>query len=87
MKSEWFEHRLQANLSLYKMDWSNVQLSLFDPVHLGNTTFVVNGPTYEVKGVELQLVARVIEGLTIQGSSSWNSTNQTNAPCLASNRV
>ena len=87
VKSEWFEHRLQANVSLYKMDWTNVQLSLFDPVHLGNTTFDINGPTYEVKGVELQLVARVIEGLTVQGSSSWNSTNQTNAPCLASNRV
>jgi iron complex outermembrane recepter protein len=87
VKSEWFNHRLQANLSLYKMDWSNVQLALFDPVHLGNTTFVVNGPTYEVKGVELQLVARVMEGLTVQGSSSWNSTNQTNAPCLTSNRA
>jgi iron complex outermembrane recepter protein len=83
-KSEFFEHRLQANVSLYKMDWSNVQLPLFDPSHLGNTTFVVNGPTYEVKGVELQLVARVTEGLTLQGSSSWNSTNQTNAPCLPS---
>ncbi|HEY2675771.1 MAG TPA: TonB-dependent receptor [Steroidobacteraceae bacterium] len=83
-KSEFFEHRLQANLSLYKMDWSHVQLPLFDPSQLGNTTFVVNGPTYEVKGIELQLVARVTEGLTIQGSSSWNSSNQTNTPCLAS---
>ena len=84
IKSEFFEHRLQANVSLYKMDWSNVQLPLFDPSHLGNTTFDVNGPTYEVKGVELQLVAKVFEGLTIQGSSSWNSTNQIKAPCLAS---
>jgi iron complex outermembrane recepter protein len=83
-KTEWFQHRLIANLSLYKMDWSNVQLSLFDPVNLGNTTFDINGPTYEVKGVELQLVARPIEGLTLQGSSSWNSSNQTNAPCLRS---
>jgi iron complex outermembrane receptor protein len=69
------------------MKWSNVQLPLFDPVHLGNTTFVINGPTYEVKGIELQLVARVTEGLTIQGSSSWNSSNQTNAPCLTANRA
>jgi iron complex outermembrane recepter protein len=83
-KSEFFEHRLQANLSLYKMDWSHVQLPLFDPTHLGNTTFVVNGPTYEVKGVELQLVARITEGFSINGSSSWNSSNQTNAPCLTS---
>jgi iron complex outermembrane receptor protein len=84
IKSEFFEHRLQANVSLYKMDWSGVQLPLFDPSHLGNTTFDVNGPTYQVKGVELQLVGRVTEGLTIQGSSSWNSSNQTNAPCLPS---
>jgi iron complex outermembrane recepter protein len=86
VKTEWFDHRVQVNLSAYKMDWSNVQLPLFDPLHLGNTTFVINGPTYEVKGIELQLVARVMEGLTVQGSSSWNSTNQTNAPCLPSNR-
>jgi iron complex outermembrane receptor protein len=85
IKTEWFEHRLQANISLYKMDWSDVQLALFDPVHLGNTTFVTNGPTYEVKGVELQLVGRPMEGLTVQGSGSWNSTNQTDAPCLLSN--
>jgi iron complex outermembrane recepter protein len=86
LKTEWLQHRLEVDLSVYKMTWSGVQLPLFDPVHLGNTTFVINGPTYEVKGVELQLIARPMEGLTIQGSSSWNSTNQTNAPCLASNR-
>jgi outer membrane receptor protein involved in Fe transport len=87
IKSEFLDHRLQVNGSVYQMVWSNVQLPLFDPVHLGNTTFDINGPTYVVKGVELQLVARVTEGLTVQGSSSWNSTNQTNAPCLTSNRV
>jgi outer membrane receptor protein involved in Fe transport len=85
VKSEWLDHHLQVNVSAYQMDWSNVQLPLFDPVHLGNTTFVVNGPTYRVKGIELQLVARVWEGLTIQGSSSWNSSEQTDAPCLVSN--
>ena len=56
-------------------------------LHLGNTTFDINGPTYRVKGLELQLVARVTEGLTMQGSSSWNSSNQTNAPCLAQQRA
>ena len=76
VKSEFLDHRLQVNASAYRMDWNNVQLPLFDPVHLGNTTFDVNGPTYDVKGVELQLVARVTDGLTVQGSSSWNSTNR-----------
>jgi iron complex outermembrane receptor protein len=85
-KSEFFNHRLQFNASLYQMDWKSVQLPLFDPVHLGNTTFDVNGPTYRVRGVEIQAIARVFEGFTVQGSSSWNASEQTDAPCLPSNR-
>lgn len=82
IKSEWLDHRVQVNVAAYKMDWKDSQLVLFDPVHLGNTTFVVNGPSYQVKGVELQLVARVTQGLTAQGSGAWNSSEQTNGPCL-----
>ncbi len=84
VKSEFLDHRVQINASAYRMKWSNVQLPLFDPTGLGNTTFVVNGPTYVVKGLEVQLVARVTEGLTIQGSSSYNNSKQTNSPCLVS---
>jgi outer membrane receptor protein involved in Fe transport len=83
-KTEFFDHKLQLNASAYKMKWENVQIPLFDPSQLGNTTFVTNGPSYEVKGVELQIVARPIPQLSIQGSSSWNSTNQISAPCLSS---
>ncbi len=66
------------------MKWEDVQLPLFDPVHLGNTTFDVNGPNYKVKGFEVQFVARITEGLTLEGSSSVNSVEQTNTPCLPS---
>jgi iron complex outermembrane receptor protein len=84
LKSELFDHRLQVNLSTYLMHWNNIQLELFSPPDFGNTTFTVNGPSYTIKGVELQLVGRVTEGLTVQGSGSWNSSSQTNAPCLES---
>jgi outer membrane receptor protein involved in Fe transport len=86
LKSQFLEHRLELNASAYDMHWNNVQFVFFDPVHLGNTTFVTNGPSYEIKGFELQFVARVTEGLTVQGSGSWNSSNQTTSPCLQSNR-
>jgi iron complex outermembrane recepter protein len=86
-KSQWFNHRLMFNVSAYNMKWENVQMSLFDPVHLGNTTFNVNGPTYKIKGFEVQFVARLTEGLTVEGSSSVNSSEQTSAPCLASSGV
>jgi iron complex outermembrane receptor protein len=87
LKSQFFEHRLEFNGSAYDMRWSNVQFTFFDPVHLGNTTFVTNGPSFEIKGFELQFVGRVTEGLTVQGSGSWNSSNQTTSPCLQSNRA
>ena len=83
-KSEFFDHHLLFNVSGYYMHWNNIQLSLFDPVHLGNTTFNVNGPNYTIKGLEVQFVARLFDGFTINGSSSVNSPTQTNAPCLES---
>jgi outer membrane receptor protein involved in Fe transport len=83
-KGEFFEHRLQVNLSGYLMHWEHIQLPLFSPPDFGNTTFNVNGPSYDVRGIELQFTGRVTEGLTVQGSASSNSSKQTNAPCLES---
>jgi iron complex outermembrane recepter protein len=87
LKSEFLDHRLQVNASLYKMDWKDVQFALFDPTILGNTTFVVNGPNYRITGLELQLVGKVTEGLTLQGSGSFNHSVQTSAPCLVDNYI
>jgi iron complex outermembrane receptor protein len=67
------------------MDWNNVQLLFFNPVALGNTTFGVNGPNYNVKGVEAQVVGRVTSHLTIQGSGSYNDAKQSSSPCLIDN--
>ena len=86
-KTEFLDHHLLLNLSAYIMKWEDIQLPLFDPVHLGNTTFDVNGPTYRVKGFEVQFVARFTEQFSVEGSSSVNQAEQTSAPCLPSNRV
>jgi iron complex outermembrane receptor protein len=85
VKTEFLDHRIQVNASLYHMNWDNVQLLFYNPVSLGNTTFGVSGPNYTVNGLELQLTARVTEGLTLQGSGSWNKAKQTSSPCLVSN--
>ena len=74
-KSEWLGHRLQFNGAVYQEDWKNALVSFFDPQGgFGNLTFSTNGPDYRVRGVEIQFVTRITEGLTIQGSASWNST-------------
>ena len=84
IKSEFLNHRVLANASAYTMRWNDVQWQLADFVNLGTTAFVTNGPSYSIKGVEVQLIARVTNGLTLQGSSSWNRSQQTNTPCLNS---
>jgi iron complex outermembrane receptor protein len=84
-KAEFFDHRIQVNGSAYHMNWDNVQVLFFNPTALGNTTFGTNGPNYTVNGVELQLAAKVTDGLTVQGSGSYNKSKQTNSPCLVNN--
>ncbi|HXI68190.1 MAG TPA: TonB-dependent receptor [Steroidobacteraceae bacterium] len=87
VKSELLHHRVVLNASAFWMSWNNVQWALGDLVNFGSLGFVANGPSYAVKGVELQLVARVTEGLTLQGSSSWTRSEQTNTPCLTSSGI
>ncbi len=85
LKSELLDHRLQLNLSAYYMQWEHVQFLFFNPTELGNTTFGVNGPNYDVKGIEAQVVARVTHELTVQGSASYNNDTQSSSPCLEDN--
>jgi outer membrane receptor protein involved in Fe transport len=82
LKSEFLNHRVLVNASAYRMNWNDVQLLLYDP--LNSLGVIVNGANYTIDGVELQLAARLTEQLIVQGSSSWNSSNQTSAPCLRS---
>jgi outer membrane receptor protein involved in Fe transport len=84
LKSEWLDHRLLFNLSAYIMNWDNVQTQIYNPPVFGNTTFGVQGPSYRIKGFELQIAARVTDGLTLQGSLSHNNASETNSPCIQS---
>lgn len=85
-KTEWLNHRLQVNGAVYQEDWKNTIVEFFDPQQgFGNITFVTNGPNYRVRGGELQVIARATEGLTVQGSASYNKSEQTNSPFLNNN--
>ena len=85
VKTTQLDNRLLLNLSAYLMDWNHVQFLFYDPTQLGNTTFGVNGPGYEVKGLEGQFTGRVTPDFTVQGSFSWNDDTQSTSPCLTDN--
>jgi outer membrane receptor protein involved in Fe transport len=79
-------NRLQFNGAIYQESWKNVQTGIFAPqLGLGNLTVGLNGPEYRVRGIEAQVVAQATEGLTIQGSASYNKSELTNSPTLVNN--
>ena len=85
-KTEWLDHRLLFNGSVYQEDWSNVQVGIDDPQGgLGSLAFFTNGPSYRVRGFEPTITAIVTHGLTITAAASWNSSSQTNSPYLVNN--
>src|SRR5262249_6058186 len=53
IKSQWFNHALTLNLSVYDMKWRDVQFLFFQPLYTGNVTFATNGPDYHIRGAEL----------------------------------
>jgi iron complex outermembrane recepter protein len=84
IRSSFLNHRVLLNASAYTMRWNHIQQQLYDPETFGSAIFVANGPDYSIKGMELQLVARVAQALTLHGSTSWNLSHQTNPFCLES---
>jgi outer membrane receptor protein involved in Fe transport len=84
-KSELFNRRLQWNVAAYQEDWTNAQVSFFDPGVLGNVGFNTNGPNYRIRGVETSIMALLTDGFTAEGAASWNSSTQTNSPYLIAN--
>jgi iron complex outermembrane recepter protein len=84
-KTEFFDHRLQFNGAIYQESWNNVQVAFFDPGVLGNVGFGANGPNYRIRGLETSFIAALLPGLTVQGSASFNHSEQTNSPFLIAN--
>ena len=84
-KTEFLNHRIMVNGSIYQEDWKNVQTALFNPGVLGNLTLAVNGADYQVKGAELQVTARVTQGLTLTSALSYNDSKQVDSPYLTDN--
>jgi iron complex outermembrane recepter protein len=78
--------RLQFNGAIYQEKWKNVQSGIFAP-QLGfpNLTATVNGPEYEVNGIEMSVVVAPMDGLTIQAAGSYNKGELQNSPQFISN--
>jgi iron complex outermembrane recepter protein len=76
-KTQWLNHRLQVNGTLYEERWNNVQEDFFNPAVFGNLTFTTNGPNYTVKGAAVDVTARPVRSLTLQLAGAYNDAKET----------
>jgi iron complex outermembrane receptor protein len=70
LKSEWFEHRLRANLAGFYTQYDNLQVSQFTGVAAGSAGGVKNANA-DYAGFELEVQARPIESVTVDGSIGY----------------
>jgi iron complex outermembrane recepter protein len=68
LKSEWFDRRLRANLTAFYIDYEDLQV--FQLVE-GARLIVDNAADATSKGFELELLARLTDGLTARGSYAY----------------
>lgn len=65
VKSYWFDRRLLANAAVFYMDYSNLQRTQGFLINGAQVSTTTNAASTTVKGVELELQARPIEGLSL----------------------
>jgi outer membrane receptor protein involved in Fe transport len=75
LKGDFLGRRLQIDLSIYYIDWQNIQLALRDPA----THFVYNGNAGAAKsqGLEFSAQARPRTGLTLGATFSYDDAEIT----------
>ncbi|MEO6185671.1 MAG: TonB-dependent receptor, partial [Steroidobacteraceae bacterium] len=73
MKSDLLDRRLRVNASVFFSDYNDLQLTLLSCPQYGGglpCAVVANAGNAEMKGAELEIVARPTDGLSIDGSFS-----------------
>jgi outer membrane receptor protein involved in Fe transport len=68
-KGNYFDGGLTANVSLYYIDWKDIQIQLITP---HGFTYESNGGGAKSEGVELELDAHPAPGLTLTASGSYD---------------
>lgn len=78
-KSSWFENAVIVNAAAYIIDWTDIQIrrQAVNPVTGVQYAYRSNGGSAKVKGVELEVTARPIEGLQLGGNFSYTDSKLT----------
>jgi iron complex outermembrane recepter protein len=67
---------VQLNIAAYKIDWNNIQITVFDQ-NISNQTFTTNLLDATIKGIEGDLTWRATSEFTINSAFSFNDSELT----------
>jgi iron complex outermembrane receptor protein len=67
-KGDFLDHKFTTDVSVYYINWKDLQLSLVDANNFG---YVANGGRAKSEGVEISVEAKPLTGLTIASWISW----------------
>ena len=84
IKSDWFNGRFRANLAAFYIDWKNVQV---EDLGAFGQSFIVNAGRASSTGVELELAARPMEGLTLGFAMSYTEAKTTEETTTANGTI
>ncbi|MBV6418219.1 MAG: Vitamin B12 transporter BtuB [Steroidobacteraceae bacterium] len=77
LKSQWLDNRVRVNVAYFDTDYENLQASFRDP---DTSVFEVVGADAEIKGFEVEAIARVIDPLTLYLTAGWLDPVYTDVP-------
>jgi iron complex outermembrane recepter protein len=75
-KFSLLDRRLQINLAAYQIDWSNIQITVFDQ-NISNQTFTTNLIDARIRGLEGDVTWRATQELTFNSAFSFNDSELT----------
>ncbi|WP_295443319.1 TonB-dependent receptor [Sphingorhabdus sp. EL138] len=75
-KFSLLDRRLQVNFAAYQIDWSNIQITIFDQ-NISNQTFTTNLLDARIRGLEGDVTWRTTPELTFNSAFSYNDSEMT----------
>jgi iron complex outermembrane receptor protein len=71
LKSEWFDHKLRVNAAAYHSDYDGIQRDILALIDNQIVTVVRNAASATIDGVEFEITAKPVDGLTLQATSAY----------------
>lgn len=71
LKADWLDRRLRTNVALYYTDYKDKQINQFASGTGGATSIILNAGKARIQGIEFEMTAVPVDGLTLNGSLGY----------------